>query len=535
MTDASLHDVLAAAKQLNFTVPPEHETDYLALLRKTDAFCKLVLAEEGNPKTDYQPLPALARFPRTRVHLPKGGALENPLRAWAWRADAGDALDSKGKVLSGKTVVFKDTVCMAGVPLLFGTDAFVDYTPAVDASVVARVLENGGHITGKAACENFSHGPSSSSTPYGPVENPHATGFSAGGSSSGCGALIASGAADMGIGGDQGGSIRIPASLCGIVGLKPTFGLVPYTGVLPSEAGLDLVGPMARTVLDTAALLQAVAGYDGIDDRQLGAPAPDQVPHYPDLVLSYRKQGITGMRIGVLKETFEHPDLVEGVSKLVRAAIEGFVRLGATVGEVSVPTQPLTPALNHIINKFGSGPTRQGRQCGRRGLYLNDFWDQLLPWTQDKYDKAKYYVTGTAMSSEYGWSKYPSAYGRAINMSRKMRDEIDTALGEYDVLVMPTMPQPARRHHSPNAGPLEWAGHAPGATAFTATTNFTGHPALTIPVGKVHPLPVDRVSAADDSILLPVGMMIVGKYWDETTLFRVADAWEGSYDWTALS
>lgn len=95
---------------------------------------------------------------------------------------------------------------------------------------------------------------------------------------------------------------------------------------------------MARTVLDTAALLQAVAGYDGIDDRQLGAPAPDQVPHYPDLVLSYRKQGITGMRIGVLKETFEHPDLVEGVSKLVRAAIEGFVRLGATVGEVSVPT-----------------------------------------------------------------------------------------------------------------------------------------------------------------------------------------------------
>jgi amidase len=111
----------------------------------------------------------------------------------------------------------------------------------------------------------------------------------------------------------------------------------------------------------------------------------------------------------------------------------------------------------HVINKFGSGGTRQGRQVGRRGLYLNDYWAQLLPWDQDKYDKAKYFVSGTAMSSEYGWANYPTAYGRAMNLARRLSDEYDAVLANLDAVITPTVPQPARRHVGPEAGPLEWA------------------------------------------------------------------------------
>lgn len=126
----------------------------------------------------------------------------------------------------------------------------------------------------------------------------------------------------------------------------------------------------------------------------------------------------------------------------------------------------------HVLNKFGSGGTRLGRQVGRRGLYLNDYWNQLLPWDQDKYDKAKYFVSGTAISrcvvsstlvlihSEHGWLNYPTAYGRAMNLSRRLRDDYDQALGNLDAIIMPTVPQPARRHIRPESGPLEWASHA---------------------------------------------------------------------------
>ncbi|WVQ80574.1 hypothetical protein IAT38_002679 [Cryptococcus sp. DSM 104549] len=523
-TPVTEQEMLDAAMRLKFVPPADHESDYMELLSRTDAACMALLAEP-----DYKPEPDLKHYPRTNVHLPK--AEENPLKGWAWRADIGDSLESTGKLLSGKTVVFKDTICVAGVPLLFGTNAFEDYTPDVDATVVSRVLENGGHILGKAACENFSHGASSSSSPYGPVENPYGKGFTSGGSSSGCGALIGSGAAHMGVGGDQGGSIRIPSSFCGIVGLKPTFGLVPYTGVLSSDAGTDHVGPMAQTVLDAATLLQATAGYDNIDDRGMGAPAPQDLPKYVELLLAGREAGVKGMRIGVLKEGFTMPQLAPQVDAVVKKAIEQFKSLGAIVEEVSVPSHPLAPHILHVVNKFASGGTRQGRQVGRRGLYLNDYWDHLLPWTQDKYDKAKYFVTGTAMSSEYGWVKYPTAYGRAMNLSRRLRDEYDAALAQYDVLVMPTIPQPPRRHIPAGSGPLTWASTGPGVTLNTGATNLTGHPSMTIPVGFCKPMAEDIQSPEDEKIMLPVGLMIVGKYYDEDKILRVGDAWEQKTDW----
>ncbi|GAA5823414.1 hypothetical protein JCM11251_000626 [Rhodosporidiobolus azoricus] len=521
---ASFSDVEAAGRRLGFQPPPEHLEDYQTLLRATDACAAEIMA-----LPDFVPTVDFERFPRQNVHRPADE--ENKLRGWSWKAMVAGGNDG---ILAGKTVCLKDTICLADVPLCFGTSAFTDYKPTTDATAVTRVLESGGTIVGKATCENFSHGPASFSSPHGPVQNPYAHGFSTGGSSSGCGALVGSGEVDMAIGGDQGGSIRIPASLCGIVGLKPTFGLVPYTGVLSSDTSVDHIGPMTQTVYDAALLLEAIAGYDSIDDRQLGAPLPTDVPKYSAAVLTARKNGIKGIKIGVLREGFMHKSLDKAVDESVRAAVAKFKQLGAIVEEVSCPLHAHTEALCHITNKFASAGTRIGRQVGRRGHYANDYWGQLLPWTQDKWDKAKYHVSGTAMSAEYGWPAYPTVYGRSMNIIRKMKLDYDALLETYDAIVMPTVTQAPRRHVGPDAGPLAWARATPGIISNTAASNLTGHPTVTIPCGFIPPSPADVKSPDDEQIKLPCGMMLMGKLFGEEKLLSIADAWETNFKWKQL-
>ncbi|GAA5908638.1 hypothetical protein JCM6882_003700 [Rhodosporidiobolus microsporus] len=521
---ATASDVDAAAKRLGFAPPADHVEDYIALLNATDACAAEIMGlPDFVPPVDYD------RFPRKDVHRPADE--ENQLRGWSYKATVEG---EKEGILAGKTVCLKDTICLADVPLCFGTSAFTDYKPSMDATAVTRVLENAGTIVGKATCENFSHGPASFSSPHGPVQNPYAFGFSTGGSSSGCGALVGSGEVDMAIGGDQGGSIRIPATLCGIVGLKPTFGLVPYTGVLSSDSGVDHIGPMTQSVYDAALLLEAIAGYDNIDDRQLGAPLPADVPKYSKAVLAAREKGVKGMKIGILREGFMHKSLDKAVDESVCAAAAKFEQLGATVEEVSCPLHLHTEALCHITNKFASAGTRIGRQVSRRGYYANDYWGQLLPWTQDKWDKAKYHVSGTAMSAEYGWVTYPTIYGRSQNIIRQMKLDYDALLQQYDAIVMPTVTQAPRRHVGPDAGPLAWARCTPGIVSNTAASNLTGHPTVTLPCGFIPPSPADILSPEDEKIRLPCGMMLMGKMFGEEQLLSIADAWETAFNWKEL-
>ena len=171
--------------------------------------------------------------------------------------------------LAGKTIALKDNICLAGVPMMNGASTLEGYTPDIDATIVTRILDAGGTIVGKTHCEYFCFSGGSHTNATGPVHNPHSMGYSAGGSSSGSGVVVATGEADMAIGGDQGGSIRIPASFCGIYGMKATHGLVPYTGVMPIEITLDHTGPMTRNVRDNALLLEVLAGADGLDPRQI--------------------------------------------------------------------------------------------------------------------------------------------------------------------------------------------------------------------------------------------------------------------------
>jgi amidase len=223
--------------------------------------------------------------------------------------------------LAGKTVALKDNICLAGVPMMNGASTLEGYVPDVDATVATRILDAGGTIVGKTVCEYFCFSGDSHTSASGPVHNPHRRGYSAGGSSSGSAAVVATGEVPMALGGDQGGSIRIPASFCGIYGLKPTHGLVPYTGIMPIELTLDHTGPMTATVEDNALLLEVLAGPDGLDPRQYGGA----------VAKPYREalgRGAGGLKIAVVEEGFAHSQSSPKVDSLVREAAERFKGMG---------------------------------------------------------------------------------------------------------------------------------------------------------------------------------------------------------------
>jgi amidase len=270
---------------------------------------------------DALPVP---RHPRLPGGVPS--AEDNPFGAFARMVNI--AGEPKGP-LAGKRVVVKDCVCVAGVPMMNGSATFEGYVPEIDATVVTRILDAGATIVGKAANEDFCYSGGSHTNARYPVDNPHRPGFTAGGSSSGSAALVGGGVVDMAIGTDQGGSIRQPASCCGVVGMKATFGLVPCTGNLGMEYSLDHVGPLTRTVADNALLLEVVAGPDGLDSRQ----GDCKVDRYTgDLAI-----GAKGLRIGLLDETFGLPQSDPRTDAAVRDALASFTRLGAEVETVSVP------------------------------------------------------------------------------------------------------------------------------------------------------------------------------------------------------
>ena len=260
------------------------------------------------------------------------------------------------------------------MPCLIGRDLSSKWIPKLDATIVSRILEAGGVITGKAVCENYSTSAASFTAATGPVDNPFAKGYSAGGSSSGTANLVGKGEVDLGIGADQGGSIRIPAALCGLVGLKATAGLIPYTGCVSNEATIDYVGPMTRTVLDNAILLEAIAGVDGLDDRQrAGTPFRDQVPRYSQILLDTKDSGVKGMKIGILKEGTPSPLTDPAVEKKFKAAAAVLKELGAIVEEVSIPMHEIAPAIFGVASKQGGAMV-----CFLLGVYLGPTSSDLM-------------------------------------------------------------------------------------------------------------------------------------------------------------
>lgn len=302
----------------------------------------------------------------------------------------------------------------------------VDWTPEYDATIVTRILDAGGVILGKSACENCCLEGTSESSCTGRVHNPYADYYSAGGSSSGSGRLVATGSVDMAIGGDQGGSIRIPATCCGIVGLKPTWGLVPYTGILSLDANIDHTGPMTRNVPDCATLLEAIAGADGWDDRQpgfgleAGSPKTLFVDAVQETVAKDSSTALSGFKVGILKEGFEVPDQDPNVVASVKAAADKFSQLGATVKEVSVASHHTADVL------WACGlPIAGGRQAifgdldGRKQLAMTDRGALITPkrLSQREFDAMGPAARNLYMRWLYCEEKYgPALQGRIGNL-----------------------------------------------------------------------------------------------------------------------
>lgn len=356
------------------------------------------------------------------------------------------------------------------------------------------------------------------------MDNPYAAGYTTGGSSSGCGHLVGSGKVQAGIGGDQGGSIRFPSSYCGIVGMKPTWGLVPWTGLVTHDAVHDTAGPMTKTVALNAKVLQTIAGRDDIDDRQYAAPLPADLPDYS---ASLRK-GVKGLRIGILKEGFDFAVIDPEVKAKVLAAAKRFESLGAEVVEISVP---LHTVAGHIVNcGLRPGAAYQGylgKACGRRALYMTDLAEKMTPLDQAKFDKMFSTSKFTMISGLYLWEYHPLIYGKAMNLYRRLRDEYNAALEQVDVLITPTNPYVANKHASPDAGPAEHMAKSRGVAVNTVCFNASGHPAMSLPVGF-------QSAEDDDSIKLPVGMQIVGGMFQEEMIYRVGSAWEAEFEWRSM-
>ena len=478
-------------------------------------------------------LGALDEFVQSRIEEPaptlhsalrqpgwKPSPSEDPLNAWLWRCKITGEPEG---LLAGKTVSYKDHVAVAGVPMSFGTFALDGFMPDFDATIVTRVLQAGGTVIGKNMMNGLSggFGTGGGFGDYGRPLNPHNPAHVTGGSSSGSGAAVAAGQVDISFGGDQGGSIRIPAAFCGTLGLKPTFGLISHFGIgFGSDQSIDYTGPLARTAEDTAAALEATAGYDPYDPRQTRS-----VPEHMD-VLSGLADGISGLRIGVLDEGFEDAEV--DVRDRVMAAVDVLASAGARISKVSVPEHLQVRAAQNALNGEGALAVFNTGFYGAftRTYYpasllaaINQLWfshaDVLSPRT-------KLSLIGASMSRR---NYNGRVYAKAQNVRPTFIKAYDTALLDVDVLVMPTCGMTAPQNHRADSymQALEdsLSMRSSSASKNTQPFNYTGHPALAVPVGK---------STAG----LPASMQLVGRFFEDGLLLRVAYAYQHSTDWEGL-
>jgi amidase len=456
------------------------------------------------------PLPEV-KYPRTPGVRPTGD--DNPYNAWYYKTEVKGAADGK---LAGKTVALKDNIMLAGVPMMNGSATLEGFVPNVDATVVTRLLDAGATIMGKVHCECFCLSGGSHTNATGHVHNPRAPGYSAGGSSSGSAAVVAAGEVDMALGGDQGGSVRIPAAYCGIVAMKATHGLVPYTGVMPIEIYIDHTGPMTANVADNALMLEVLAGSDGYDTRQQNVVTQP----YSELL----EGGVSGMKIGVLKEGFGHENSEADVDAYVRAGAARFAELGATVDEVSIPMHLDGPAIWTPIALEGLTQTMMlgdGYGVSRQDLFSTALMDAHRNWRNQADSLSETLKLAMMMGAHVDNTTGKRYYGKAVNLSYALRAAYDAVLADYDLLLMPTLPM--------KASPLptaddDWDFYVDRAFEMlgnTAPFNISHHPALSMPCGM--------------SDGRPVGMMLVGRFFEEATVYRAAQAFEQSGDWMSFT
>jgi amidase len=426
----------------------------------------------------------------------------DPYNAWITRCE----IDGGEGPLDGWDVAIKDNVAVAGVEMTCGSQVMEGYTPSSDATIVTRLLEAGARIVGKTNMDDMAFTGNGHSSAFGPTLNPHDPDRLSGGSSGGSAIAVVEGEADVGIGADQGGSIRVPAAWCGVVGHKPTHGLVPYTGIAGIENTIDHVGPIAADVETVGKALSVIAGKDPVDPRQ-----PDEVAPPDCLDLDGEA---SSLNVAVIEEGFTRPEADEAVNEQVRDGLAAMEEAGATVESVSLPIHDDAADIYTVALAEGTVAAFRGEGVGHNweGWYNTDWVESFGKFRQaqggDFPPSYKYNLLLGAYTSQQYHSKY---YAEAMNLRWELRAAYDDLLADYDVLAMPTAPQLPNKY-VPDQDIHAFLDDAWGCLANTCQFNATGHPALSVPVEPAEGL--------------PVGLMFVGERFDDGTVLEAGKALE---------
>jgi amidase len=406
--------------------------------------------------------------------------------------------------LQGKRIGLKDNIRVAGVPMSNGSTMMQDYVPVLDAAVVERLLDAGGSIVGKLNMDWFGMGASGESSQYGPPRNPHDPLYSAGGSSGGSGAAVASGDVDIAIGVDQGGSARIPAAWCGVVAMKATHGLVPSFGISYMDHTLDHVCPMARTVREVAITLEVIAGEDPRDPQWYRGTR--QTESYAD----HLEQDISGLRVGVINESMAWPDSESDVNDAVGDAMERLTALGARVDRVSMPWWTSCEAVILAILTHSAGAMLESDLEGySRGGACDPHWQAAFGRARRAAQELPRLLTVHMILAKHLQNEtYSTFFSMAQNARVVMQRQLDDAFQRFDVLVTPTTPMKAVRLRGidPREGNTAEALHRNNRN--TCPLNLTGHPALSVPYGH-------------GTNKLPIGIQLIAPFLEERRLLRV--------------
>ncbi len=421
-------------------------------------------------------------------------------------ADGIDALVAAGHdpgPLAGVPIALKDNLCTTGVPTTCSSKILAGWRPPYDATVVGRLRSAGAISLGKTNLDEFAMGSSTENSAFGPTKNPHDTSRVPGGSSGGSAAAVAAGFAPLALGSDTGGSIRQPASFCGIVGAKPTYGAVSRYGLVAFASSLDQIGPFAADVADAALLLEVISGHDPLDSTS--------IPEGPLALSEHLDRGVEGLRVGVVQELLDAEGIAPDVAARTRAALAALEAAGAKIEEVSVPAVIYGLSAYYLIAPAEASSNLARYDGVRYGLRVD------APTTGEMYDRTRTAGFGAEverriMLGTYALSAgyYDAFYGKAQKVRTLIIRDFETAYERCDVLLSPTSPTTAFDLGA-KADPLAMYLN----DVCTIPSNLAGHPAMSVPFG-----------VGDDG--LPVGVQVMANALDERTMFRVAAALEGA-------
>ena len=427
-------------------------------------------------------------------------------------ARAADGRRARGEALSaydGVPVGYKDVFVTRGIETTSGSKILSGWVPPYDATVVARCSEKGLPVTGKLNMDEFAMGSSTENSGFKVTRNPWDLERVPGGSSGGSAAIVAAGAAPWAWGTDTGGSVRQPASLCGLVGVKLTYGLISRYGMIAFASSLDQAGPLTRTVRDAAVLVEMAAGVDPMDSTSIPQDSPD--------LTSGIERGIEGMRIGVVKEFHSAEGLNPAIMSLFHQSLERLKKLGAEIEEVSLPSFEEGIPAYYLIAPAEASANLARYDGVRYGLREAEGTDivRMMSRTRDVGfgDEVKRRIMlGTyALSAGY----YDAYYGKAQKVRTLIMRELDAAYEKVDLLVSPTSPSTAFKIGERTDDPLAMY----LSDIYTVPVNLGGNAAISVPVG------LDPMDA------LPVGFQFIAKSLDEATMFRAAYALEQDLGW----